>query len=231
MNNEETIRNEEIISIEEIVDVLKKRWKMIVCLALIATIAATIVSFFLITPKYEASTKVFIGKESDKNQSYDNNDVQMYQKLLKTYAEIVTTNDLVEKAVDRNNLNISSEAVLKGLTVTPRADTQILEIKYTSTNPELAKSVIESITDEFIIDSKELISNGNVKVVESVKLPEAPSSPNKKLNIVIALMAGLMVGIGIAYLLEFVDDTFKTKEQLEEILGLPVIGTIPDDLS
>lgn len=225
--------NEEIIKIEDIMDVLKKRWKMILSITLIATIFSAIISFFIISPKYEASTKVFIGKENSQGQEqvYNSNDVQMYQKLLKTYAEVIQTNDLVERAINSEKLDLVSEDVLKGLTVTPRADTQILEISYTSTDKVLAKEVVDSITNEFIKSSTELIPNGNVKVIERVKVPESPVSPNKKMNIAIAFLLGLMVSVGASFLIEFMDNTFKNKEQAEEILGLPVIGVIPDEFN
>lgn len=229
--NEEFVQNEEIIRIEDIVEILRKRWKMIVSITLMLTLTSAIVSFFVISPKYEANTKVFIGKENTKNQDYNSSDVQMYQKLLKTYAEVIMTNDLVEKAINKDNLNITSEEVLKNLTVTPRADTQILEIKYTNKDKVLAKDVVDSVTSEFIKSSTELIPNGNVKIIETVKLPEKAASPNKKLNIAIAFLLGLMVSVGLAFLLEFMDNTFKTKEQLEQVLGIPVIGAIPDDLN
>ena len=227
--NEEMTRNEEIIRIEDIVDILMKRWKMIILITLMATLTVAIISFFVIAPKYEASTKVFIGKENTKDQNYNNSDIQMYQQLLKTYAGVITTNDLVERAIDKANLNITSEAVLNNLTVTPSANTQILEIKYISTDRVLSRDLVDAVTTEFIKTSTDLIPNGNVKIIESVKLPENPVSPNKKMNIAIAFLLGLMISVGFAFLLEFMDNTFKTKEQLEQILGIPVIGAIPDD--
>ncbi|BCZ48254.1 capsular polysaccharide biosynthesis protein [Clostridium gelidum] len=223
--------NEENIKIEDIFDSVIKRWKMILLITLATTLMVASISFFVIAPKYTANTKVFIGKENTKDQTYNSNDVQMYQKLLKTYAEMILTNDLVNKAIVTNNLNITSEAVIKSLTVTPRADTQILEIEYINTDKALAKDVVNTITNEFITSSKELIPNVNVKIIESVKMPEKPTSPNKKMNIGIAFLLGLMISVGLAFLLEFMDNTFKTKEQLQEILGIPVIGAIPDDLS
>ncbi|EHI98313.1 lipopolysaccharide biosynthesis protein [Clostridium sp. DL-VIII] len=232
MNSEEIIKNEESIRIEEIIDILMKRWKMIVSITLTATILAGLVSFFVIAPKYESNTKVFIGKENtnSKDQSYNSSDVQMYQQLLKTYAEVVKTNDLVEKAIEKTGADINSQDVLDNLTVTPTANTQILEIKYVSKNKNQSEEILQAISDQFIKTATELIPNGNVKVVEQVKLPEQPVSPNKKLNIAIAFLLGLMVSVGLAFLLEFMDNTFKTKEQLEQILEVPVIGAIPDDL-
>ena len=228
--NEEIIRNEEIIKIEDILDILLKRWKMILSITLLATLTAGIISFFIIAPKYEASTKVFIGKENTKDQNYNNSDIQMYQQLLKTYAGVITTNDLVEKAIEKADLNVTSKEVLETLTVTPSPNTQILEIKYTSTDKVLSRDLVNAVTTQFIKTSTDLIPNGNVKIIESVKMPENPVSPNKKMNIAIAFLLGLMISVGFAFLLEFMDNTFKTKEQLEQILGVPVIGAIPDDL-
>jgi len=223
--------NEEIIRIEDIFNILRKRWKMIISITLLATLIAAIVSFFIIAPKYEASTKVFIGKENTKDQNYNSSDIQMYQQLLKTYSEVIKTNDLVEKAIGTANLYITSGEVLKNLTVTPSANTQILEIKYISKDKILSKNVLDSVTTQFIKSSKDLIPNGNVKIIESVKIPDSPASPNKKMNIAIAFLIGLMISVGLAFLLEFMDNTFTTKDQLEQILGIPVIGTIPDDLN
>lgn len=205
---------------------------MILSITLLATLTAGIVSFFVIAPKYEASTKVFIGKEKtdSKDQNYNNSDIQMYQQLLKTYAEVIKTNALVEKAINAEGFDLTSKDVLGDLTVTPAANTQILEIKYISKDRNLSKEVLDSITNQFIKTSTELIPNGNVKIVEPAELPENPASPNKKLNIAIAFLLGLMVSVGLAFLLEFLDNTFKSKDQLEQILGIPVIGAIPEDL-
>ncbi len=225
--------NEEIIRIEDIVDVLTKRWKMIFSVTLVATLISAVVSFFLIAPKYQAGTKLFIGKENTttQDQSYNNNDVQMYQKLLKTYAEVIQTKDLVGQAIEQDNLDLDPEDVLKNLTVTPRADTQILEISYINVDPVVSQIIVESVTDKFIEYSTELIPNGNVKIIESVRIPENAVSPNKKMNIAIAFLLGLMISVGLSFLIEFMDNTFKTKEQIENILDLPAIGVIPNELN
>lgn len=107
--------NEEIVRLEDIVDILNKRWKMILSITVITTLIAGILSFFIIAPKYEASTKLFIGKENSQTQdkNYNNSDIQMYQQLLKTYAGVITTNDLVENAINNADLNVTSQEVLK----------------------------------------------------------------------------------------------------------------------
>lgn len=220
--------NEEYINISEILDALKKRYKIIISITLAFTIIAALVSFFVIKPKYEVTTKLFIGKEQSKTQDFNSNDITMYQKLLSTYAEVVTTNDLVEKAIEKGKIDETAKDVEAGLKVTPRADTQILEISYTGTNKEEAVDIVENITDQFIKESKKLIPNGNIKIIQKAKMPEKPVSPNKKLNILIAFVLGLMVSIGLSLLLEFMDNTYKSKEELEKAVDLPVLGVIPE---
>ena len=218
---------DQLINLDELFEALKKRWLMIVSITLIATIISAILSFFIIKPKYEASTKVFIGKGESENQSYSQSDVLMYQNLMKTYSEAIKTKDLITRGLDSTNLNIDPLDVLENLTVVAVTDTQILEIKYKNNNPQVAKAVIEVIDDEFIKTSKELVPNGNIQIIEAVELPEKPISPNKEMNIGIAFLLGLMTGIGIAILLEFLDNTFKNKDQAELELDIPVIGLIP----
>ncbi|MDM0445787.1 Wzz/FepE/Etk N-terminal domain-containing protein [Clostridium perfringens] len=223
---------ENTISLQEIAYALKKRWKLIVLITIAATLVSAILSFFVIKPKYEATTKLFIGKqESQDNNAYNNNDVMMYQQLMKTYAQLVKTSDLVTKAVKSADLDYNQKdikGILNNLNATPSADTQILDLSYKGGNPKDVLKLTEAITNEFIAESKELIPNGNVQVIQKPQLPEHPVSPNKTLNILIAFILGLMVGVGVVLLLEYLDNTFKSREDLEKTLDLPIIGTIPD---
>lgn len=217
-----------MISISEILDSLKKRWKLIVVITLCATLLSGVVSFFVLKPQYEATTKVFIGKEEGAEQGYNQSDVIMYKQLMKTYLETVKTKDLIGRALEDVKTELEVKEVLAGLTVTNVTDTQILEIKFKGKNPEEARDIVAAVTGEFINTSKTLVANGNVRVIEEVVVPENPVSPNKKMNIAIAFILGLMVSVGLCFLLEFMDNTFKSKEQLEREIDIPVLGTIPN---
>ena len=218
---------EQVISISEIIDAVKKRWKIIALTTVLATLVSGIFSFFVISPTYEASTKIFIGKEGAESEGYNSSDVSMYQNLIKTYSELIKTKDLVNKAIDNSQYDLSVNKVLNGITVNTLTGTQILQISYQSKSPSIAKNILESITNEFITKAEELVPNGNVKILESVELPKNPVAPNKTMNIAIAFILGMMVGFGIVFLLEYLDNTYKNKEQLEKDLDIPVLGVIP----
>lgn len=218
---------EQVISVSEIIDAVKKRWKIIVLTTVLATVVSGIFSFFVISHTYEASTKIFIGKEGAESEGYNSSDVSMYQNLIKTYSELIKTKDLVNKAINNSQYDLSVNNVLNGITVNTLTGTQILQISYQSKSPSIAKNMLESITNEFITKAEELVPNGNVKILESVELPKNPVAPNKTMNIAIAFILGMMVGFGIVFLLEYLDNTYKNKEQLEKDLDIPVLGVIP----
>ncbi|EGT0690300.1 capsular biosynthesis protein [Clostridium perfringens] len=222
---------ENTINLQEFVYDLKRRWKLIALITIATTLVSAVLSFFVIKPQYEASTKLFIGKQESQESTYSNSDVSMYQQLMKTYAELVKTSDLVTKAVKSADLDYNQneiEGILNNLTANPSADTQILDLSFKGGNPKEVLKVTEAITNEFISESKELIPNGNVQVIQKPQLPEHPVSPNKKRNILIAIVLGVIIGIGLAILLECLDNTFKSREELEKTLDLPIIGAIPD---
>lgn len=217
---------EQVISISEIFEVLKKRWMLIASITIIATLVSGIVSFFIIKPTYETSTKVFIGKEGANLEAYNNNDIQMYQKLLQTYAEMIKTDEVIDNAINKTGAEISVGEVKQGLTVSPIADTQILQVKYKNNNPRIAKDILENLINEFIVLAEELVPNGNARIIEKVKIPENPVAPNKMMNIAIVFLLGLMVSVGLVFLIEYLNNTFKSKDELERQLDIPVIGII-----
>ena len=132
---------EQVISISEIIDAVKKRWKIIALTTVLATLVSGIFSFFVISPTYEASTKIFIGKEGAESEGYNSSDVSMYQNLIKTYSELIKTKDLVNKAIDNSEYDLSVNSVLNGITVNTLTGTQILQISYQSKSPSIAKNI------------------------------------------------------------------------------------------
>lgn len=218
---------EKIISIKEILVTLRIHWKIIIIITLCSTLIATFFTFFIVTPKYEAKTKVFIGKQEGSNESYNQSDVEMYQKLMSTYSELIKTKDLISTALDTVDTDISVEEVLDNLSVVNVIDTQILQIKLIGEDPIEARNVVAAITNEFISKATNLVKNSNISIVEKVTIPQKPVIPNKKFNIIIAFLLGSVGSIGLSFILEYLDNTFKNKEQVEEELKIPVIGVIP----
>lgn len=220
---------EDNIGIERYINIFRNKFKVIFLIIMLFVLISTLINFCLIKPKYEIKSKIFIGKEDEQNNgNYDNNDVEMYRRLIGTYSEIMKSEDLIINAIESKNLNLNSEEVYKKLKVTPRDETQIIEISYRDIDKERGLTLINSIINDFTEKSKELIPNGNVQVIEKAKLPTKPVSPNKFLNIFIAFILGIVFSIGLVLVLDFFDNTIKTREDIENDIGLILIGDIPE---
>lgn len=192
------------------------------------TLVSVVLSFYIIKPKYEASTKLFIGKESiGEEKNYSQNDVIMYQNLMKTYSEIIKTPDIILKSIEKSKISTNFEDVINRLKVVAIADTQILEVSYRGIDSGEAKALVNSLTNEFIDMSKELVPNGNVKILQKVRVSEEPVTPNKKINILIGAFGGMIVGILLSFILEILNKTIRNKEELENNIDLPIIGILP----
>lgn len=219
---------ENAINLKGILVILQERWKLILLSSLSFLFISSIVIFFLIKPQYETSTKLFIGKEQNNSKNYNFSDVDMYQKLLKTYGEVIKTEDLIKIAIKNKNLNLKSQEVLENLTVVSLADTQILEIRYRSKSPQESVELMKSLKEEFIKLSVELVPNGNVQTLEEPSFPMKVVSSNRNMRLLISIILGLILGVGITFFIEFLDNTYRNKEALEKAMDIPVLGVIPN---
>lgn len=217
------------VKFEDVFRSLKNNLRLILISTLSVTLVSAIITFFFIPPEYEASTKVYIGKERFKNVSttYTNEEINMYQRLIKTYSELVKTKDLVRKSISNAGQDISVKEALSKLQAISIADTQILQIKYASDSREEAYDMVYGITEEFMRLSKRLYPKGNVHIIQQPIVPEVPVGPNKKMNVAIGALLGMMIGLGITFLKEFINNTYSNKEELERDLEIPCIGIIP----
>ena len=116
--------------------------------------------------------------------------------------------------------------------MTPQTDTQILSIKAANTDPVEAAKVSSAVSKAFIEQSKIIFpTGGDIQVMDTASVPISPVSPNKKMNMGIAFLIGLMGSMGLAFVLEMMDRTIKTEDEVERYIGAPVIGMIPREVA
>ncbi|MBC5624095.1 capsular biosynthesis protein [Clostridium sp. NSJ-49] len=218
------------LRVENIIKVLKDNIRLIIISTLTVTLVAAIITFFFISPQYEATTKVFIGKENFKNVSsdYTNEEITLYQRLLKTYSEIFKTKNLMSKAISNVGEDVTVEEAMSKSSAVPISDTQILKLKYVSDSKEESYNMTYGLTEEFMKLSKTLYPNGNVYIIQQPIIPVNPIGPNKVMNILIGLILGLAIGVGIALFKEFMNNSFNSKDEIEESLDIPCLGMIPN---
>ena len=209
--------------------IIKKRILLVILITIGATVLSGVLSYFVITPTYKADISVIIGKIENKTEVPQAimNDVLMYQKLVKTYSEFTKSRKVSEHVIEALKLNIEPSQLQKMVSVEPKGDTEFLTITVKSKDPKEAMNIANQLAKSLKYVSNDVKKADNVQLLDEAQLPTAPDSPNPKLNMAIAFFIGLMVSLGIAFLLEYLDNTVKSQEEIEKLTGIPVIGIIP----
>lgn len=227
-----------MINILDYISEIKKNCRNIIIIALSFILIAGIYTTFFISQDYEATAKLFIGKQKFQNttETYNSEEVALYQRLITTYSEIIKSKKLINKSINESKINslneveekVEYESVISGLTVNPVTNTQIIELKYKSKNPQQSYDLLYSMTENIIAYSKELYPTVNIKVLEQVNVNSSTLISKKLMFTAMAFIAGLTLSIGGVVMMMYLNNTFKSSEALEKELEISVLGTIPD---
>ena len=182
--------------------------------------------------------KVFIGKQKFQSttENYNNEEISLYQRLITTYSEVIKSKKLISKSINDSKVNylsnkdgkITYDSVISNFTVNPIANTQIIEMSYKSLNPQQSYDLLYSTTENLIAYSKELYPTVNIKVLEQVHVNHGNLLSKKLMIVGLALILGLIAGVGGVLGFMYLDNTFKSKKSIEEQMGIPVLGVIPN---
>lgn len=221
---------EETISLQDIFSTLKKYSKLIFLTTFIAGLIAVIVSFFLLTPVYQATSQVLVNqkKENVAQQQLSAVDIQSNLQLINTYYEVIKSPAILNIVIEDLDLDLTPSQLASKITVSSANNSQVINVSVQDESHTLAVELANQVVTVFKEEVPGLMSVDNVNILSPAEKSDSPSpiKPNKMLNVAIALVLGLMVGVGLAFLLQYLDKTVKTEQDIEELLGLPVIGLI-----
>lgn len=226
--------NEETIDLSSLWQIIRKKIGLIIAVTILVTMISGIVTFFFVEPQYRSTVAVFISDERTGNQTSETlTDINMYQKLVDTYAEISKSRTVAEDVIGTLGLELSV-AQLQGMIATsPKGNTQFLNLSITSTDREEAYNIANQLARSLKVVSRELRGVDIVQILDPANVPSGPASPNLQLNLAIGFVLGAMLSVFMVFLLEFMDKTVKDPDFVTQELKLPVLAAIPysDDLN
>jgi capsular exopolysaccharide synthesis family protein len=182
-------------------------------------------------PVYEASIIILIGQKPGNDIPMNlGSDVSGLQQLTQTMAAAIDTRSVAEGVINKLDLRESPEQFLENLSVEQTATTQFIEVSYADTSPEQAKRIVNAVGDVFserVADVSPTSSAITATVWERAVTPDAPLGPDPVRNGLLALVIGGMLGVGLAFLLELLSDSWRSPEEAEHISGAPTLSAIP----
>lgn len=222
----EPYRSDDNLSIKDLFRTVWRRLWIIVLVALVLVGAAVGIGLSQ-TPMYQASIKVLVGQKQGITAAPS--DVVGLQNLTLTMAEVANTRTVANAVIKELNLKTTPDAFLAHMSVQQVAQSQVIEISYTDSDPDKARQIADTIGEKFSEQISAVSPNANsitATTWEKASTPGSPISPNLVRNGLLALVVGLMLGVGFAFLLEYLDDTWRSPEEVEQVSGVPTLATI-----
>ncbi|TWE04166.1 capsular polysaccharide biosynthesis protein [Peribacillus frigoritolerans] len=218
---------EETISIKDIFKTLKKRWKLIMLLTLIAALISGTISYFLLTPVYQSSTQILVNQKQSENQ-LDSTQIKSNIDMINTYSVIIKSPAILGIVIDELDLDQSVDQLSEKITINSQENSQVFSLTVQDSNPSQAVEITNTVSSTFQKEIKDIMKVDNVSILAKAEVKENPTpvKPSPLLNIAIALVVGLMAGIGLAFLLEYMDNTIRDEKDIETLLELPLLGSI-----
>jgi capsular polysaccharide biosynthesis protein len=203
----------------------------VVILVTLIFVGATVGFSLWQTPVYGASVKILVGQELEGDQAGNlSSSVQGLEQLTQTMVEAINSRPVAGEVIRQLELRMAPEDLLDNLTIEQIGSTQFIQLYYQDQDPQRAHNVVNALADVSSERIAEASASGNditATVWEYATVPNSPVSPDPVRNGLVALGLGLMLGVGLAFLLEYLDDTWRSPEEVARVSGIPTFGAVP----
>jgi capsular exopolysaccharide synthesis family protein len=225
------------LTVQDFSRILRTRWLVIVVTTAIAVLAAVAYSL-LATPKFEASTRLFVSTTSDGTNTQTNDGALFAQRRVLSYTQLLTGEILAQRTVDKLGLDMTAAELQKEVTATAPTDTVLIDFAVQDASPQRARDIANAMSDEFVIlaaslETPDLGARPNARVIvqQRANVPDTPVVSKNLQTVAIAGVLGALLGLLIATIRYRLDDRIKTSEDLEKATGVGELATIPMDAS
>lgn len=215
----------------DVLALLQKLWTkkvFILFTAFYVAVFAFLGTYFFIQPTYTSSTRIYVVNQADDGKNLSAQDLQAGMFLTKDYKEIITSNDVLSEVIKDEKLNMTEADLAKMISVNIPTDTRLISISVNAKTGQDAQSLANKVRDVAAEKIKKVTKVEDVTTLEDAKLPDSPSSPNIKRNVALgAVLGGFLAIVGVL-VREILDDRIRRPEDIEDALGLTLLGIVPD---
>jgi capsular polysaccharide biosynthesis protein len=221
--------NYESIDLREVLFILKKHWKLLVIVPIVCAVSALLISKYIITPKYAANVTLIVNAaQNSQNTTITYDQLTTAQELVGTYSIILKSDTVLDKVIQNLNLDTTAKELSKNVSISGVNQTEVIDLSVKDTDPQEASDIANEITKvapDIIIKT---VKAGSVEIISSAKPSNIPVSPNIPLYTAIALIIGFVIFVLFSFVIELLDNSFSSEEDVKKYLELAVIGIIPN---
>ncbi|MFR1776564.1 MAG: YveK family protein [Clostridia bacterium] len=224
----------EELNLKQLINIIWNGKKYIIITIILSVLLGIGYSYFLVTPKYEASTTLVLAKAEEKatneiSTGITQTDLNINQNLVSTYRELIRSKTVIREVMENLKIKDLKETTLKNnITVSSVRDTELIEITVKDENPERATNIANEIAKVFTVHVAEIYNINNVHVIDKAELNNVPYNVHHTKDIAVIALIGAILSIVCIIILSLLDTTVKTQEDIEKVTGMIILAEIPE---
>ena len=223
----------EEIDLRELFNIFWSKKLQIFLFIFIFMIIGAVYSIGLKLPLYSSSTSLVLAmadtneKKKDSEEAITATDITLNSKLVSTYSELIKSKKVLRQVVSNLQIDENVDSLKNKIKVSSVQDTEVIKITVTHENPTYAAKIANEITKVFSKEVNELYKINNVYIVDEAEVQNSPSNINHIKDIILFGMIGLVISSAYVFVLNMLDNTIKSSEDIENQFNIPVLVTIP----
>lgn len=208
--NYENQQSAKEINLKDLLSIIIRRFWIVIIVTLLFILAGFLKTLTT-TPLYQASTRIILEANQDK---------------MKTLQVIIKDSTVLQKVVDEMDLSISPEALAGSITVTNVEDSEVVSISATASDPNMAADIANTTARVFKNEAPDIVNFKKIRNLSPAKVNSIPINGDDNGTIIKSGIIGLFLGIGLTFLLNSLDYTIRNEQEVEDIIGYPIIGNV-----
>ncbi|MCQ4772238.1 Wzz/FepE/Etk N-terminal domain-containing protein [Lacrimispora saccharolytica] len=225
--NQEFTNDEMEIDLLDLAYMLLDKWHYLLVCLLIGAVLLNAYAFFFIEPTYESTSKLYVVSASD-DSVVNLSDLNLGTSLTADYEELMLSYPVLNRVIDKLNLDMTSDQLKKLYSLNNPSDTRILQITATTTDPQFSMDLAETMAEEAVSYLPETMSTLAPNIAQHAKLADHKAGPSYMKYTMIGAILGLILMAGVLIVQYLMDDTIHTAEDMEKYFGLVPLTTIPE---
>lgn len=222
------------LNLKQLINIIWNGKKYIIITIILSVLLGIGYSYFLVTPKYEASTTLVLAKAEEKatneiSTGITQTDLNINQNLVSTYRELIRSKTVIREVMENLKIKDLKETTLKNnITVSSVRDTELIEITVKDENPERATNIANEIAKVFTVHVAEIYNINNVHVIDKAETNNIPYNVHHAKDIFVFVLIGVIFSIVSIIIISLLDTTVKTQEDIKKTTGMLILAEIPE---
>lgn len=220
----------EELDLKELIQIFWEKRIQILLITAIFIVLGIIYTVGFVKSKYQSKTSLLLATNSSSQSNANGittNDLTLNSKLVSTYSDMVSGNKIIREVIKNLGMNLQEDDVKKSISVKARDNADMIDIIVKNDDPVVAQKIANETAKVFIENVKQYYKIENLYIYDEAEVENEPYNINHKKDVLIFAVIGIVIAFGYVLILNMLDTTIKSAQDIEKISGVTVLASIP----